>query len=178
MKRILLLILAIGILLLGACGGNGITHYVNEEFGYSLDYPKDWVMEELDEYKIGVMPGGGGYNQIQIDSYVGEPLISSTPESMVASVYEADLQMLADSLVSPDLNISVNEPASGKWDWMAAFTMTSEDTPLQGGLFVKETETITYTIFYIQSTDWPEGQEVIDSFSLTEITETEENNGN
>jgi len=171
MKRILLIIPVIGVLLLGACAttpGGQLTHYVNEELNFSIDYPNGWIMEELDSDKIGIMPGGGGYNQIQITAYVVEPAIASTPESLVASMYEAILQLFAETFGGIDLYISVNEPASGKWDWVAAFTLTHEDTPLQGGLFIKETESITYTIFFLQSTDWPEGQEVIDSFSPTE----------
>lgn len=167
MKRISLLIMVIGVFLLGACG-SPITHYVSEEFGYSIDYPKDWIMEELDENKTGVMPGDGSYNQIQIHSRVGEPVIASTSESMFAITQESDLQLLAETLGSTDLYITTNEPASGQWDWEVVFNLTYEDTQLQGGLFIKETETITYTVFYLQSTDWLEGQEVINSFSLTE----------
>ncbi len=171
MKRIFLMILVIGVLLLGACGessGNGITHYVSEEFSYSIDYPEDWIMEELDPNRIGIAPSESGFNQIQVNAYLGEPTIASTPDTMVQTANESDLQQFADTLGDVDLTISVNERSSGKWDWVAAFTLTYEDVPLEGGLFIKETETITYTIFFLQSEDWPEGQEVIDSFSVIE----------
>ncbi len=59
MKRILLSILVIGILLLSACGAPSETqlvHYVNKEFGYSIDYPKGWLLEELNPNEIGIKP--------------------------------------------------------------------------------------------------------------------------
>jgi hypothetical protein len=179
MKRILLPILIIGVLLLGACGAPStpsdeaptqpqFTHYVNKEFGFSVNYPKDWILEELNPNEIGIKPEDSEYNQVQIGAYIGEPIIASMPESWVAASTEAGLQQFFDMLGGTNLNIFVNEPASGKWDWVVAFTVIYEDTSLQGGQFIKETESISYTLFFIHCMDWPEGQEVINSFRLIE----------
>lgn len=171
MQRILLPILVIGVLLLSACGAPSetrLTHYVNKEFGYSIDYPKGWILEELNPNEIGIMPRDSDYNQIQIGAFPGESMIGSLSESLVAASTEASLQQFFDMLGGTNLNVSINEPASGKWDWVVTFTVIYEDNPLQGGQFIKETESISYTLFFIQFMDWPEGQEVINSFSLTE----------
>lgn len=166
MKRILLLILASGILLLGACGGPTTTHYVNEEFGYSIDYPKGWLLEELNPNEIGIRPTDSKYDQIQIGAFPGEPVIGLLSESWVAAITEAALQQFLDILGGTNLNVFINEPASGKWDWVASFTAIYQGTPLQGSFFVKETESMAYTLTLIQSTDWPEGSKVLDSFRL------------
>jgi hypothetical protein len=179
MKRILLIILAIGVLLLGACNGAGgeLTQYVNEHYGYSIDYPSDWLLEDLSDNETGVMPTDANYNQIQISSFPGEPSLDLMEDSAIRSTNEAVLQMLADQLSATDMEITVNERAEEQWDWVVEFTMTLQDFTLEGGLLIKETPTITYNIFYIQSADWPEGQEVIDSFTPLGISDTEVNNG-
>ena len=167
MKRILLVILVTGVLLLSACGGPN-KHYVNEELGYSIDYPKDWFLEEINPTEIGIRPGDSAYNQIQIDAYIGSPSSTLMPDVLLATSYETKLWQALNTFGFTDLNISVNERGTEKWDWVIAFTVIHEDTLLQGGEFIKETESITYTIFFLQSEDWPEGQEVIDSFSLVQ----------
>jgi hypothetical protein len=168
MKRILSPILVIGILLLSACGAPTTVHYVNEEFGFSVDYPKGWILEEINPNEIGIMPRDSDYNQIQIGAFPGEPIMGSLPESQVAALTEAMIQQFFDMMGGTNLNVFINEPASGKWDWTASFTVIYEDTPLQGVFLIKETETISYTLTLIQCLDWPEGQEVLNSFSLTE----------
>jgi hypothetical protein len=172
-QRILLSVLVIGVLSLVACGAPSTApptqvHYVNEEFSFSIDYPKGWILEELNPNEIGIKPKDSEYNQVQIGAYAGEPIIGTLPESLVAAANEAGLQQFFDTLGARNLNIFVNEPASGKWDWVVAFTVIHEDTPLQGGQFIKETESVSYTLFFIQCMDWPEGQEVINSFRITE----------
>jgi len=95
-------------------------------------------------------------------------MIGSLPESQVAALTEAMIQQFFDMLGGKNLNVFINEPASGKWDWTASFTVIYEDTPLQGVFLIKETGTISYTLTLIQCMDWPEGQEIINSFKLTE----------
>lgn len=171
MKRILLPTLVIGILLLSACGASSETqlvHYVNKEFGYSIDYPKGWLLEELNPNEIGIKPKDSKYNQIQIGGFHEEPIIGSIPESWGAASIEAILQQFFDMLGGTNLNVFINEPTSGKWDWMAGFTVIYESTPLQGSFFMKETKSTSYTLMLIQALDWPEGLAVMNSFRLIE----------
>jgi hypothetical protein len=170
------MILVVGILSLGACGSQ-TTHYVSEEFGYSVDYPKDWIVEELSSTSIGIKPAYNAFNQIQIFAYAGQPLASSMSDLLIIEMYDANLRQSLNASGYTDIDIPVNTGGEDKWDWEIAFTATYEGFPIQGGEFIKETESMTYTVFYIQSGDWLEGQEVMDSFSLTE-NETEANNGN
>jgi hypothetical protein len=181
MKRILLIIMAAGILLLGACNGGSVelTHYVNEQYGYSIDYPSDWLLEELSDNETGVMPPNANYNQIQISSFPGEPTLDLMEDEAIRSTNESVLQLLADQLEALEMEITVNERSEEQWDWVVEFTISLQgDVTLEGGLLIKETPTITYNIFYIQSADWPEGQEVIDSFTPLGISEPEADNGN
>ena len=171
MQRILLPILVIGVLLLSACGASSetrLTHYANKEFGYSIDYPKGWILEELNPNEIGIMPRDSEYNQIQIYASAGEPVLGSLSESQIASLTEAWLQQFFDVMGASNLNVFINEPASGKWDWRVCFTVIYEETPLQGVTVMKETSSTSYILSLIECLDWPEGQEVIDSFRLTE----------
>ncbi len=180
MKRILLMILVIGVLMLSACGSPntdsspeapnqpGFTHYVNADYGFSVDYPTDWIFEEVDPGTIGIKPEESSYNQIMISANVGGLAPPSTPEIMISVSTEASLRQFFEALGFTELTIITNEPATEKWDWVMTFTIVYEDIPLQGGQFIKETGSIYYTVLFLQNTDWPEGQEVIDSFSLTE----------
>lgn len=167
MKRILLIVLVTSVLLLGACGGAN-THYVNEEFGYSIDYPQDWFLEEISPTKIGIRTGTSAYNQIQIEAFAGGPASTLMSDAVLAVEYENRLWQSFSTIGGTELNVSVNERATGQWDWVVVFTVIYEGALLQGWEFIKETESITYTIFFIQSADWPEGQEVVDSFSLVQ----------
>jgi hypothetical protein len=51
---------------------------------------------------------------------------------------------------------------------MMVFTVIYEDTPLMGSYLIKETQSTTYTLVYLQVTsiDWPEGTDALDSFML------------
>jgi hypothetical protein len=171
MKRTLLPVLALGILLLSACSAlaeTQVIHYVNKDFGFSVDYPKGWLLEEINPNEIGIKPKDSEYNQIQIGAFSGEPIMGSLPESQVAALTEAMIQQFFDMLGGTNLNVFINEPASGKWNWTASFTVIYEGTPLQGVFLIKETQTACYTLMLIQCLDWPEGQEVMNSFRLTE----------
>lgn len=171
MKRTLLPVLALGILLLSACSAPAETqviHYVNKDFGFSVDYPKGWILEEINPNEIGIKPTDNDYNQIQIGADYTEPVIGSMPEQWVADVNEAGLQQFWDMRGGSNLNIIINEPTTGKWDWVVTFTVIYEGTPLQGSFLAKETPSILYTATIIQCMDWPEGQEVINSFKLIE----------
>lgn len=92
-------------------------------------------------------------------------------ESFIISTHKAGLQQYFDGLGASNLEILVNEPALGMWDWVVNFTVIYEDTPLQGGEFIKERyisedEFLVYSLFYMHSKDWPEGIEVINSFTV------------
>lgn len=147
------------------------VHYVNEEFEFSIDYPKDWLLEEVNPNEVGIRPRDSKYNQIQIGAYEAKPIIGSFEESWIAASHEASLQQFFDMMGAGNLDILVNEPASGMWDWVIKFTVIYEETPLQGGEFIKERyisedEFLVYSLFYMQFKDWAEGIEVIDSFTI------------
>lgn len=165
MKRIFLIILVVGVLSLGACVTDPITHYVNEELGFSIDYPRDWFMEELSSSTIGIKPTDSAYNEIQIFAEVGTSLTSEMTDLLRAEMYSSNLQQIFSAEDYTDFSMTTNQRTTGQWDWVATFSVTYEDTPLQGGELIKETESMSYTIFYLQSGDWLEGEEVMDSFS-------------
>jgi len=186
----LLLVVALVLLLAScilACGKDGdrppsappmpepepeYVHYVNEEFEFSLDYPKGWLLEEVNPNEVGIRPKDSEYNQIQIGAYEAEPIIGVYEESFIVSSHKASLQQFFDMMGASDLEILVNERASGMWDWVVSFTVIYEDTPLQGGELIKERyisedEFLVYSLFYMYSMDWPDGLKVIDSFTIT-----------
>ncbi|MFC2022753.1 hypothetical protein ACFLTL_01140 [Chloroflexota bacterium] len=126
-----------------------------------------WILEEFNPNEIGIMPEDSEFNQIQIGAH-REPVIGSLPESTVAAVTEAILQQFFNTLGGTNLNIFLNEPSSGKWDWVAMFTFTFKNAPLQGSFVVKETKSGSYKLMLIQLMDWPEGQAVMNSFNAPE----------
>ena len=147
-----------------------LVNYESADFGYTVDYPQGWDLVQLSGNEIVIGPGDSKYNQIQISAKAGEPRIGLLPESLIANSTEANLQQLFSRLGVTNLNISKNEPASGKWDWVVAFTFVHEGTPLEGEMLVKETESMYFslTVISISGTDWPEGQAVVDSFRLVQ----------
>ncbi len=76
------------------------------------------------------------------------------------------MELYCNMLSGTDLEIYRNEPTSGYWDWVAAFTFMVDNTELSGEMLIKETEYMNYTLFYLESTNWPEGRDVIDSFQV------------
>lgn len=149
------------------CNGE-VVNYTDSEFGYSIAYPKCWYFEQLNDNEIGVRPKDIEYNQIQIEAFHGEPLIDSMPESQFATITEWTFQLYFEALGCTNLNVYINEPASGEWDWMSAFTVTCEDTSLQGEQFIMETQSTSYTLTILQvaDIDWYAGQEVLNSFQV------------
>jgi len=145
------------------CTGE-LVHYTNSEYGYSIDYPKCWYFEQFNDNEIGIMPEDSEYNQIQISASY-EPLLGSMPESWVAASIEATIEQFFDMLNCTNVNVYSNEPVSGKWDWVAAFTVTCDNTPLQGEFIVTETQSTSYvlTIIQVAAVDWPEGQAALNS---------------
>ena len=147
------------------------VNYVNEEFEFSIDYPEGWLLEEIGLNMVGIKPEDSEYNQIQISVYDADPIIGVYEESFIVYAYETSLLGYFDALGANELEIFVNERASGMWDWVVKFTVIYEDTPLQGGEFINERyisedEFLIYSLFYMHSEDWPEGFEVIDSFTI------------
>lgn len=147
------------------------VHYVNEEFEFSIDYPEGWLLEEISLNMVGIKPEDSEYNQIQIGAYDAKPIIGVYEESLIVSAHKASLQQFFDMMGASNLEILVNERASGMWDWVVKFTVIYEDTPLQGGELIKERyfsedECLVYSLFYMHSMDWPDGFEVIDSFTF------------
>lgn len=155
------------------------VHYGNEEFGFSFDYPEDWLLEKVNpdgmgiETGIGIKPADSEHNEIQIAVYDGYPMIGSFGESFFAQSQRDSLEQFFGQLGAGDLNILVNERVKGMWDWQVSFTVTLDDTPIQGGVFTKEKyinddECTVYGLFYLHSDDWPEGLKVIDSFTISD----------
>lgn len=147
-----------------------LVHYASEEFGYSVDYPRGWDLVQLNPNEIVIGPTASKYDQIQISAKPEETRIGLLPESLVAGSTEANLQEFFSRLGGTNLNVSKNEPVSGKWDWLVAFTFVHQGTPLEGEMLVKETESMYYglTVISVSGTDWPEGQAVVDSFRLVQ----------
>jgi len=171
--RIFVLLLALGALLAGLIIGCGqketeYIHYTNTEFGYSLDYPSGWNLEELNPNEIGISPRTDEFSEIQVGAFPGAPVLESLTPEMAAANTEASLFLFFDMLKCTNLSIFVNEAVSGKWDWKAVFYVTCDGTSLLGSKFIKETSSVTYTILVIspRRTGFAKGWDVIDSFEL------------
>ena len=89
---------------------------------------------------------------------------------MIADSIEANLQEFFGKLGGTNLNVSKNEPVSGKWDWVVVFTFVHGGTLLEGEMLVRETGSIYYslTVISVSGADWSEGQAVVDSFRLVQ----------
>jgi len=129
-----------------------LKHYENGEYGFSIDYPNSWYSE---------------YNQIQIGAYY-ESLLGSMPESYLVIAIESSMEQLCYAIGCINPHIYTNEPASGKWDWVATCSFTCEGTPVQMEYFIVDIQSIEYILTVIQEAnmDWPEGQDVLNSLKI------------
>lgn len=174
MKKLCLLLTVVSVLWLLACAApqdepvnqGQVVHYVNNELVFSIDYPGNWQLEEVDPNEIVIRPRDSEYNQIRIGARSDYPMLYYVSEPSVAATVETALQQFFDELGASDLNIVFNERVHEEWDWIAQFTVTYGGRPLDGVQFMKQIEPMTYWLFIMKYMDWPEGFEVISSFKL------------
>ncbi len=161
-----LLVWLIPLLLLASLVGcsKGPTQYVNEEFGYTISYPGDWIFIEPSENVIIIKPDAKTKNQIQVGVYPGEANIVSLPEAQAAEIVEQILKEVFDALGDNILEITSSEPISDKWDWEATFEVYCAGIVLKGEYYLKETPLLTYTLFVLAEGEWPEATSVLESF--------------
>lgn len=150
------------------CTGE-LVHYTNSEFGYSLDYPKCWLFQSHDDNNgISIVSKDREFMLMITAGNHQEPFIGSMPNLWFADLTEESIESVFCAGDCTNLNVYMNEPALGKWDWVAAFTLTCYGTPSQGEHFIKETQSTSYFFWVIQKSlvDWSEGQDVLNSFKV------------
>lgn len=139
-------------------------HYVNEELGYIVSYPRDWIFIELSENVIVIKQEVKTENQIQVGAFPDGNGIISLPEVQTAEIVEQLLKEAFDTLGHNILEVTSNEPISNKWDWETTFEVYVGDAVLKGAYYIKETPSLTYTLFLLTEEDWPEAISVLESF--------------
>lgn len=149
------------------CTGE-LVQYTSSDFSYSIDYPKCWHFEQINDNEISIKPKDSNYTRIEIGAYHEEPMIGSVPESLYATIMEVGIELFYGELDCTNVNIYINEPASGKWDWVTAYTVTCDGMQLEGQSLIKETQSTAYNLAvgHAAGVDWPEGQDVVNSFSI------------
>lgn len=150
------------------CSGAEETkvRYVNEQYGYSIEYPRGWVLDESDPAAVYLSPKNEKYNQINIHASHGEPVLDLLSKSQFTLLNKAWLQSRLAALGGGDLKVSVNEPTLGKWDWTVRYTFSLQGKLLRGVWVLRETSSTAYDLGIIESSEWPEGHEVMDSFEV------------
>ena len=140
-------------------------HYVNEDFGYIMSYPEDWIFIELNENVIVIKAETKTKNQIQVGAFPGESGITSLPEAQTALMVEELLKEAFDTLGHNILELTCNESLSDdKWDWEATFEVYCTDLVMNGAYYIKETPELTYTLFLLTEEEWPEAVSVLEAF--------------
>ncbi len=139
-------------------------HYVNEEFGYILSYPRDWIFIELSENVIVIKSEVKTENQIQVGAFPNGNGITSLPAAQTAEMVEQLLKEAFDTLGYNILELTSNESISNKWHWKATFEVYVDDAVLKGAYYIKETPSLTYTLFLLTEEAWPEAISVLESF--------------
>ena len=143
--------------------------YKRDDLGFSIEYPKDWIIEEFNNNEIGIKPRDGTNTEIQIGAFSGTPILSTMPADEATILIEASLYVFVNSLEGSGLIMISNEPAgsnSNDWDWVARFFYYYEGLPVRGGYYLQETSTMSYTLIFISGTQPPEIDKVIDSFTI------------
>jgi hypothetical protein len=103
------------------------VHYTNTEFGYSLDYPSDWYLEQLDPNEIAIGPYTDEFSQIQVVASPGAPVLKPLTPEMAAANTEASLYLFFKETPSITYIILILSPrrtgfAEG-WDVIDSFEL-------------------------------------------------------
>jgi len=135
----MLLIVALGLSV--ACSGTPDTKmltYKNEQFGHSIDYPKDWKVEVAEKGKICLLtptsPSMTGSLMIHV--------IPSIPIEQAVQSWEIALATQWEELTRYD-----NRKLQGQWDWYLSYSwVTNQGTEFMGQAFFKHTPIYIYRV--------------------------------
>jgi len=140
-------------------------HYTNTKGAYSVEYPSGWQLEEINPEEIEIGPKGS-YNRVQIGAFKDVPTV---PDELLGPLGEANIRSFCGAKGFENVTIITNEAATGKWDWVTTYSFSYEGMPFFGTFLVKRTPTRLYTFAIIQSGDFPEALDVLDSFTIEGI---------
>jgi hypothetical protein len=143
--------------------------YKRDDLGFSIEYPTDWSIEVFNENEIGIKPNDDTNTEIQIGAFPGTPILNTISIDDTIILFEASLQVFVDSLGGTGLTIISNESStvdSNDWDWIALFYYYYEGLPVRGGYYLKETDLMSYSLIYTSSTQPPEVDKMVNSFTV------------
>jgi len=165
--------------------------YESKEFGFTLEHPSDWQVEEPSIYEIELI-GHRPYSiRMELPSSLEDDIATRTNRPMVeigmdtsdSNSLEQYVSEQIDSTISftPDVNINTNEttlaglpaiavvmtPPGGGRKGMDIYTMTNEGTIYNIHYSAHESKFDTYL---------PIVQKMIDSFKINTITSESQNN--
>jgi len=118
---------------------SGLDTYTNETWGYSIDYPSDWVVTEIDANRtyITAPPPYTGQISIEVMENVGLPI-------------EGEVQILLEALsvAWAKLTVLQSDEMQGDWDCYLEYDSTRLGTGEQfhGELYLKVTDGHVYTV--------------------------------
>ena len=141
----------------------GYCHYVNTEYGYSLDYPPGWALDT---------------------SRTDMVLIGGNPPSCIVSVFDSSglplalkaqqwLRSLAQHEAIANLAILSSQRLPGKWDWVSEYTymmkLPGASREIYEQCYLKEAKGYLYKVLLQDNStrSWHnELQTILDSFQI------------
>lgn len=143
----------------GGATSTDYIHYLNEEHGYSLDYPSNWVLDSSDARSVLITPVDSPMHQnLTVFVWASESLEDSVNFALTTA-----RQTLGD------FTLLSSEPLDDTWDWFLGGTyIDSEFREVHYQQYLKATNNFQYTIiaFYELDSTPVEMQRIIDSFSV------------
>ena len=167
-----LLITVLGIVLVSAsCGEPEVTspytHYMNEKYGYSLDYPSDWLLDTSAPDFVKVHP-------VEFETPLYSCCVAIRPWAHTIPIDVcATLHIKHVSQTLEDVTILASQEQSDKWDWLVRYTCTLMGHSLYAEDYFKNAEDFQYLIGLVYESDSmpTELRAILDSFQIIESNE-------
>ena len=172
---VLALLVIVVILAAIGCGGEGqaptpeLTTYVNSDFGYSFDYPSNWILEASDSEKV----------------FVWTPQEFATTAMVFIHVSDVSMTIPLERCVEEwptsvhtkpkELNIISSKPKENGWDWFLEYLIVENNGDKKYiETYFERIDSHLYLIetLRVSATKLPELKSIVDSFNI------ESENGN
>jgi len=169
-RRFLLLLLGVILLLsslAAACGEpqktSHYSHYVNEEYGYGLDYPSNWNVDASEAHLVFIDP------PISCSQLLRVTIAAFDSESDVP--IDITIRQWVEVLAGTWENFILlsSQPLEDNWDWLVEYTYNIDGLRVRSQNYIKQTNHFGYIVDLTYESDSVpvEMQDILESFTTS-----------
>ena len=161
------LLLGLGLLLAGptaGCRQAEYVHYSNDQYGYALDYPSNWVLDSSDVARVTISTPG-------LSPFLAATVtVDDSPRPLPSEA--SDVQPATWENTGFDFDILSSGPYDGYWDWLVEYTFHLSCGTLRTQEYIKNTNCFGFVVGLTCESHPPpaEMEDILDSFALARST--------